>query len=1089
MFKRSLGGAALLAARRPARALFRRFPVVVLGLIVSAGLALGASSAISDEGEQPAAAPFSHLDVKAFGLAGTFKPASLDGDRTVGVIIKLKGASVGKQNADALKRGKELSKAEKAAIRDNLKGQQKSIVDRVKGLGGSVYAEYQDAYNGLAARVPLKNLASLRAIPGVDSVQLDRIVTRDNLAGVPYIGGNQAWADLGKTGAGVKIGIIDSGIDYFHANFGGSGNPADFANNDSTIVEPGSFPTAKVMGGTDFVGDNFDSNSSDAAKTTPHPDPDPVDCNGHGSHVAGTAAGFGVLSNGATYTGPYDSTTYNNSFTIGPGVAPNATLFAYRVFGCEGSTTEAIVVAALNRALLDGIDEVNMSLGSPFGRNDSAGAEATNTVADNGIVVVASAGNSGPSGYITGAPAVASRALSVAAIDASSPTFPGANITLSTGPTILAQLSNGPFQSDPGASLPGGSLAVKVLTDSSGNVSLGCSPSDYTDVAGKLVVVLRGVCARVHKAILGQKAGAAAVAMINTAASYPTFEGDVTSDPDTGEQFHLTIPFFGVKGLLGSTPQSDGDKLVAANGGSSTYAAATVPNTTYQTAASFTSGGARNVDSAVKPEVAAPGVSVKSTAVGTGTGGTRLSGTSMAAPMTTGAAALVNEAHPTWPTEAIKAALINTADASSAKILGYNLRVAGAGVIDARRAVDTVSYVTTSDGRDTLDLGNHALSGAYTASLPITVHNTSGSPLTYNLSVATNLGQLGTTFSISPNTINVPAGGTASADVTVSLTAAAVAALPAAVASNFGGLATVKGAIVATPTTSGPGIYSLRVPYIFVPRGLSNVSNGAKSAYTKAGDMRNATVPLSNPGIHGSLADVYAWGIHDANDVSGGEDSMDVRDVGVQVQPKSFLCGDDTSGTCSAPDDRSLIFAINTYGAASNPSVNEFDVLIDLQNDGRPDFFVVGVDFGAVTADSFDGRFTSFIFDKDGNLLDLWIPAAPMNGSTVELATLASEIGLDPAVNSTRFRYAVNAFSIVPGGIVDQTPAGSFRSHEPPVSSGDQIPLAPGATATLNVSVDKGKFAGTPQLGWLIVGLDDANGAAQANEVPVGSLP
>jgi hypothetical protein len=624
---------------------------------------------------------------------------------------------------------------------------------------------------------------------------------------------------------------------------------------------------------------------------------------------------------------------------------------------------------------------------------------------------------------------------------------------------------------------------------SNGTVSLGCDPSDYTDVTGKLVVVLRGVCARVHKAILGQKAGAAAVAMINTATSLPPFEGDITSDPDTGEQFHVTIPFFGVKGLLGSTPLSDGDKLVAADGGSSSYAAATVPNSTYQTAASFTSGGARNVDSAVKPEVAAPGVSVKSTAVGTGTGGTRLSGTSMAAPMTTGAAALVNEEHPDWPTEAIKAALINTADASSAKILGYNLRIAGTGVINARHAVDTVSYVTTSGGRDTLDFGNHALADAYSATLPITVHNTSVSPLTYDLSVATNLGQLGTTFSLSPSSVTVPAGGTASADVTVNISAAAVAALPAASASNFGAISTVKGAIVATPTTSGDGIYSLRVPYIFVPRGLSNVSNAAKSAYTRSGDMRNATVPLSNPAIHGSLADVYAWGIHDANDVSGGEDSMDVRDVGVQAQPKSFLCGAATTGVCSAPDDRSLIFAINTYGTASNPAVNEFDVLIDLQSDGRPDFFVVGVDFGAVTAGSFDGRFTSFIFDKDGNLVDLWIPAAPMNGSTVELATLASEIGLDPAVNSTKFRYAVNAFSIVPGALVDQTPVGSFRSHQPPVSSGDQIPLAPGATATLNVSVDKGKFAGTPQLGWLIVGLDDANGAAQANEVPVGSLP
>jgi hypothetical protein len=252
--------------------------------------------------------------------------------------------------------------------------------------------------------------------------------------------------------------------------------------------------------------------------------------------------------------------------------------------------------------------------------------------------------------------------------------------------------------------------------------------------------------------------------------------------------------------------------------------------------------------------------------------------------------------------------------------------------------------------------------------------------------------------------------------------------------------------------------------------------------------MRNATVPLSNTGIHSTTADVYAWGIHDNNDVTGGEDAMDVRDVGVQVQPKSFLCGTSTSGVCSAPDDRSLIFAINNYGTASNPAVSEFDIVIDLQNDGRPDFFVVGVDFGAVLAGAFDGRLTSFIFDKDGNLVDLWVASAPMNGSTVELPTLASEIGLDPAVNSTRFTYAVNAFSIVPENLVDTTAASSFRSHQPPVSTGDRIPLGPGASAVLNVSVDRGKFAGTPQLGWLVVALDDANGGAQADEVPVGDV-
>jgi minor extracellular serine protease Vpr len=1071
-----------LAARRIARisAFFS------IGLLTTS-VALAAPS-IEAGDENPAAVPFSHLDLKASGLAGSFKPASLAADRMTGVILKVSGDSVGQQRAAAKKQGRDLSDNEKAAIRAQLKGKQDQLAGSIAALGGTTTEQYQDAYNGVAAQVPMSALPALSALPNVEAIFPSRTISLDNVAGAQYIGANNAWSDLGLTGSGVKVAVIDTGIDYYHANFGGTDGANKFSADDGLTISASTFPTAKVVGGYDFVGDAYDEASTDPAKRVPHPDPDPKDCNGHGSHTAGTAAGFGVRSNGTTYTGPYNGTTYSNSFTVGPGVAPQASIYAYRVFGCAGSASDAVVVAALNRAMTDGVDVVNMSLGSVFGRADAPDSVASNTLAENGIVVVASAGNSGPSAYVTGSPAAASRALSVAAIDASSATFPGATITLSTGSTITAQLSNGPFQGDSGASLPSGPLDVKVLKDASGNVSLGCDASDYTGVSGKLVVVLRGVCARVHKAILGQKAGAAAVAMINTSTGLPPFEGDITSDPDTGEQYHVTIAFLGVKGLLGSTPPSEGDQLAAADGGRATsIVAATVPNPGYQRAASFTSGGPRNVDSGMKPEVMAPGVSVKSTAMGTGNQGTRMSGTSMAAPMTAGLAALVTQAHPTWSTEAIKAAIINTADASSAKILSYNPRTAGAGVVQARRAVDTVAYVTTStDGSDTLSFGYQAFSAASAPTLPITIHNTSAAAITYNLTVAA-VGSLGSVGSVSPASLTVAGNSAATTNVTLTFSAGAVAGLPGAEASNFGGLQTARGAVVANPTTSGTGIYALRVPYILAPRGLSNITAGARSAYTKTDATSTATVPLSNSGIHGGTADVYAWGIHDANDVTGGEDSMDVRDVGVQVQSKEFLCGAETAGVCGAADDRSLIFAINTYGLASNPSINEFDIAIDLQNNGKPDYFVVGVDFGAVTAGAFDGRFTSFIFDSKGNLIDLWVADAPMNGSTILLPVLASEIGLDPAVNSTKFRYSVSAFSIVPGALVDTTAASSFRSHQPPVSTGQQIPLAPGASATLTVSVDKGKFSGTPQLGWLVIGLDDANGAAQADEVPVGT--
>jgi minor extracellular serine protease Vpr len=258
------------------------------------------------------------------------------------------------------------------------------------------------------------------------------------------------------------------------------------------------------------------------------------------------------------------------------------------------------------------------------------------------------------------------------------------------------------------------------------------------------------------------------------------------------------------------------------------------------------------------------------------------------------------------------------------------------------------------------------------------------------------------------------------------------------------------------------------------------VAAGAKSAYTRSGATFSASVPLANTGIHAGAADVYAWGIADANDVAGpADDPMDIRAAGVQVLPGEALDGD--------ASDRALVFAVNGYGRWSNPSVNEFDIVIDLQNDGRADYFVVGVDFGAVTTDSFTGQFASVIIDAAGNLVNAWVADAPMNGSTVLLPTLASDIGLGPT-GQVNFRYAVAGFSIVPGTFVDTTSFAEFRPYEPPVSQGQLVPLASGASSSLPVTVDRPRFANSPQLGWMIVTQDDPNGAAQADLVPIGSL-
>jgi subtilisin family serine protease len=219
-------------------------------------------------------------------------------------------------------------------------------------------------------------------------------------------------------------------VDYTHADLGGPGTLAAWQAAQATSTQPADpalfGPNApKIKGGIDLVGDDYNAASADPARDVRHPDPNPLDCAGHGSHVSGTVAGFGVTGAGETFRGPWDKSV--DGLRIGPGVAPGADLYAVRVFGCQGSTDA--VVDAPEWAMRNEMNVVNMSLGSSFGIAQDASAEAAEAAAESGIVVVASAGNSGPAPYITGSPATSTSWLSVAAIDAV-PSFGAARLAL-----------------------------------------------------------------------------------------------------------------------------------------------------------------------------------------------------------------------------------------------------------------------------------------------------------------------------------------------------------------------------------------------------------------------------------------------------------------------------------------------------------------------------------------------------------------------------------------------------------------------------------------------------------------------------------
>ena len=936
--------------------------------------------------------------------------------------------------------GKQIAEADRQAIESDLRAKQDAIVPTIEALGGKVLAKFQHAINGIKVQATPDQIASLAKLPGVVAVKGVRTYHLDNAHSVPFIGAPQVWqSPPGLHGENIKVAVIDTGVDYTHANFGGPGTTAAFKAAFATSTQPadptlfGPNALTKVKGGTDLVGDNYDASSSDPAKNTPQPDPNPLDCNGHGSHTSGTATGFGVAADGSTYHGPYDATTPSKSFTIGPGVAPLADLYMVRVFGCSGSATTAVVVDGIDWAVQHNMQVISMSLGSDSGTEDDADAEASENAVNAGIVVAVASGNAGPIPYITSTPGSGDKAISVAAMD-SHDSFPGEDLALSPSGNIVA------LDSDGIASSNGTSLGVVVLTTASGAVSLGCNPAEYTaaNVSGKLVVTKRGHCARVARAIFGQQAGAAAVAMINTAPGYPPFEGPINSNPDTGIPFTVTIPFLGIQGP--STTSGDGAALVAA--GSATLNTTSIGNPTFRQFASFSSAGPRTGDGHLKPDVAGPGVSVFSTAIGTGNQGLFESGTSMATPHVAGSAALAIQAHPNWEADEVAAAVVNTADAS--QLSGYSPQLGGNGLVQPFPATETSVIARTEHGAPNLSFGVAEFTSDFSGEGEITVENHGSSAASFAVSTSQN--------SSSPHTISVNSTTLSLAphdtrELRVKL------AVPAATSGDSSSFRQVQGRIVLTPTSGNNGV-TLSVPYYLVPRARSFVQARVRGDFEENGA---ATVHLSNRSKSvGGSADFYAWGLSGDHENLG---SIGLRAVGVQ----SF--NDPANGQI-------LQFAVNTFAPASNPITSVYDILLDTTGGGVPNYDVEAADIGLFTGAGFTGQMFVVVFNISTGAPVKEFPAmAPTDGTTVLLPLVAADVGITSS--NPRFSYVAQTTDPLAGNVDTIATPARFNAFNNSISTGAFDLLPPGTSASESISIDRTEFALTPALGVMVVSLEN----------------
>lgn len=983
---------------------------MTINLFLILGILFTASIRVSADGDMDPPLP---TGISSLRLDDTLSVSGLGGRKLARSLVGVKGSrqvvvrleeqsvvEIYKEQID----NNEIDFGEQSAQLATLKKSQDHILSVAFKLDENmkVLGSLQRIMNAVLLEINAAALDDLAADPDVEAIiplidyELDLSET------VPYIGASEVNS-LGYTGEGVTVAVMDTGIDYTHAAFGGSGSTQDYTSNDPSFIEAGTFPTEKVIGGYDFVGGAWPLGDL-------MPDPDPLDAGpgrGHGTHVAHIIGGISMPEYG-----------------IAGGVAPGVNLLAIKV--CSSVTPDCSGVALLrgmdlavdpngDGELDDAVNIINISLGKAYG---NAAYDALSLAVDQassiGVLTVTAAGNGGDKPYVHSAPAEADTALSVGATYVPSTLVPLMEVTTSNEEINFYTAFWQSWSAELKDVYPDGIKAPIVYGDGLGGNLDGCVQFKTETLQNSIVLVDRGNCSFSDKIMNIESAGGlAGIVGMNKS-------GDPFDTAPEGDD-HPNIPAYlitkdAMKEIVDELPDVSLKLEPSMN----------VSLMKRMTA--YSSRGPSSKSKIIKPEIGAPDASVSAVA-GSGTEMSAFGGTSGASPMVSGSAALLMEAFRTelasrFPENPaiIKSILVTNADPNiqnSSQFENDELapitRIGGGEVrVDYALKTSVALWVNDTDGKNLPDLSFGEIDATRKTTVLskfVTVHNLTDRWQYFDLSASFRYPQDeengAVKIEIFPSEVEVPPavlGDQPEAHFIVQMTingeklkdwsmnSGSQGANGQALTNNeFDGYIWLD-----DKSTSDDDDRMIHLPWQVLPRlsGDVQASSDVVIINSEVNGIPAGKVDLSNNGVGPGYIDAYSWVAHSPEIPAGNSATVqrplvDIKDVGVVTYPVP-------EGYCSDKESFVMAVAITTYDryphAVPNPS---FHILMDTDQDGLFDFDIFNFDL-SLSDERSDGRSVTWVKDlRSGETnADFYLDHGT-NSSNFVLLFCGDQIGLD----------------------------------------------------------------------------------------------